>query len=72
MQDQERILAEHRDGLERNDFCDFDKLRKCAYQKGRLSPTSKAKREASRNEFMEKSGMLESKAFKKLIVERII
>ena len=28
---QERVLAEHLDGLESNDFCDFDKPRKRAY-----------------------------------------
>ena len=47
---------EHFDGCKRNDFCDFDKPCKCAYQKG-VSPTSKARREASRNEFMEKGRM---------------
>ena len=77
---QEWILVEHLDGLKRNDFCDFDKPRKRAYQntltdskgttfvilinhasapirKERLSPTSKARREASRNEFVDKGGM---------------
>ena len=34
VQDQEQILAEHLDGLERNGFCDFDKPQKRAYQKG--------------------------------------
>ena len=57
MQGQERILAEHLDGHERNDFCDFDKPRKRVYQKEIFSPTSKTRREASRNEFMEKGAM---------------
>ena len=35
-QDQERILAEHLDGLERSEFCDFDKPCKRAYQKGKI------------------------------------
>ena len=33
---QERILAEHLDGLERNDFCDFDRPHKRACQKGKI------------------------------------
>ena len=42
-------------------------------RKERLSPTSKARREASRNEFMGKGGMqAESKAFEKSVVERIV
>ena len=42
-------------------------------RKERLSPTSKARREASRNEFVEKSGsQTESKTFKKSIVARIV
>ena len=42
-------------------------------RKERLSPTSKARREASRNKFVEKAGrQTESKAVKKLIVARIV
>ena len=42
-------------------------------RKERLSPTSKAKREASRNEFMKKGGMPDRvKNFKKSIVDRIV
>ena len=48
---------EHLNGFERNDFCDFDKPRKRPIKKEGLSPTSKARREASRNEFMEKGEM---------------
>ena len=33
---QERILAKHLDGLERNDFCDFEKPHKRVYQKGKI------------------------------------
>ena len=41
-------------------------------RKERLSSTSKARRKASRNKFMEKSGMpTESKALEKSIVEMI-
>ena len=41
-------------------------------RKERLSPTSKAKREPSRNEPVEEGGMPESKAFEKSIVKRIV
>ena len=40
-------------------------------RKERLSPTSKARREASRNQFVEK-GQTEPKALEKSIVERIV
>ena len=53
VQGQERILAE----LESNDFCDFDKPNKAPVRKEKLSPTSKAKKEASRNEFVENAGV---------------
>ena len=54
-----KILVEHHDGLERSDFCDFDKPRKPRkpIRKDRLSPTSKARREAIQNEFVEKCGV---------------
>ena len=43
------------------------------FRKERLSPTSKARREASRNEFMEKNRVPDRvKVFKKSIVERIV
>ena len=54
---QKRILAKHLDGLEKNDFCDFDKPHKRPVGKERLSPASKARREASRNQFVEKGRM---------------
>ena len=57
VQGQEQMLEEHLDGNERNYFCDFKKSRRRTYQKGKISPTSKARREASRNEFMEKGGV---------------
>ena len=42
-------------------------------RKKTLSPTSKVKREASRNEFVEKEGcQTESKALEKSIVARIV
>ena len=31
-------------GLERNDFCDFDKPRKRAYQKGKTEPNEQSKK----------------------------
>ena len=43
VQDQERILAEHLDGLERNDFCDFDRPQKRAYQKGKIEFNEQSK-----------------------------
>ena len=43
VQDQELILAEHLDGLEMNDFCDFDKPRKRAYQKGKIESNEQSK-----------------------------
>ena len=42
-QDQERILAGHLDGLERSEFCDFDKPRKRAYQKGKIEFNEQSK-----------------------------
>ena len=51
-----RILAEHFNGLERSDFCDFEKPCKRAYQK-ELSPTSKARKETSQNKFVKKDGV---------------
>ena len=42
-QGQERILVEHFDGLERNDFCDFDKPRKRAYPKGKIESNEQSK-----------------------------
>ena len=42
-QGQERILAEHLGGLERNDFCDFDKPPKHAYQKGKIESNEQSK-----------------------------
>ena len=36
-------LVEHLDGLERNDFCDFDKPRKCGYHKGKIECNKQSK-----------------------------
>ena len=64
---------EHLDELERNDFCNFDKPRKCSYQKGKIESNSKARKEASRNELIVKGGMpVRVKALEKLIVERTV
>ena len=57
IQGQERILAEHLDGLERNDFCNFDKPRKRAYQKGKTESNEQSKEGASRIEYVENGGM---------------
>ena len=54
---QERILAEPLDGLEKNGFCDFKNHPSLPIRKERLRPMSEARREASRNEFMEKGRM---------------
>ena len=43
VQNQERILAEHLDGLKRNDFCDFDRPHKHAYQKGKIKSNEQSK-----------------------------
>ena len=48
---------EHLDGLKRNSFCDFDKPRKRAYQKGKIESNEQSNKEASRNEFVEKGEM---------------
>ena len=40
---QKRILAKHLDGLERNNFCDFDKPRKRAYQKEEIESNEQSK-----------------------------
>ena len=52
-----RILAKHLDRLQRSDFCDFDKTRKHAYPKERLSPVSEVRKDASPNKFMVKGEM---------------
>ena len=48
---------EHLGGLERSDFCDFNKPHKHAYQKGKIGSNEQSKEGGSRNEFMEKGGM---------------
>ena len=40
---QEQIFAEHLDGLERSDFCDFDKLRKRTCQKAKIESNEQSK-----------------------------
>ena len=52
------MLAQHLDRLERSNFCDLKKKHSSMPErKERLSPTSKASREACRNIFMKKSRM---------------
>ena len=38
-----RILAEHLDRVERNDFCNFDKPRKRACQRGKIESNEQSK-----------------------------
>ena len=40
---QEQILAKHLDGLERSDFCDFEKPHKRVYQKGKIEFNEQSK-----------------------------
>ena len=40
---QEWILAEHLDGLEKNDICDFDKLRKRAHPEEKIKSSEQSK-----------------------------
>ena len=70
---QERILAEHIDGLERSDFCDFDKPHQRAYHKEKIESNEQSKEGASQNEFMEKSGMPDKvESFRESMVARIV
>ena len=50
------ILAKQLSGLKKSDFVILKKHTSGPIRKGRLNPTSKARREANRNQFMEKSG----------------
>ena len=43
IQGQEQILVEHLNGLERNDFCDFDKPCKHVYQNGKIESNEQSK-----------------------------
>ena len=54
---QEWIYVKHLDGLERSDFCNFDKLRKHAYYKGKIEFNEQSKERGSRNKFVEKCGI---------------
>ena len=56
-QGQERILAEHLNGLERNGFCDFDKPRKHAYYKGKIESNKQSKEGGQLKRVMEKGEM---------------
>ena len=73
MQGQERILAEHLDGLKRNDFCDFDKPRKRAYQKGKIESNEQSKGGSQFMSLWKRAGcQTEPKASEKSIVERMV
>ena len=54
VQGQERILAEHLDGLKKNDFCDFDKPQKRACQKEKIESNEQSKEESHQNKCVEK------------------
>ena len=65
---------EHLDGLERNDFCDFDEPRKRTYQKGKIK-SQRAKqggRPAEMSLWKRVGCQTEPKAFKKSVVARIV
>ena len=79
--DEEREIYRAKNGSLRNTTTDSKgaafvillNLASAPIKKERLGPTSKARREASRNQFMERAGcQTESKALEKLIIERIV
>ena len=45
----EWTLAEHLDGLEKNDFCDFEKSHKRAYQKRKVESNEQSKKGGQRS-----------------------
>ena len=47
----------HLDGLKRNDFCEFDKPHKRAYQKGKIESNKQSKEGGQPKSVYEKSGM---------------
>ena len=49
-----RILEEHLDGLEKNDFCDFEKPGKRACQKGKIESNEQSKEEGPPKQAFEK------------------
>ena len=64
---QERILAKHLDGLERNGFCDFDKPQKRAYQKGKIESNEQSKEGGQPKSVVEKGRMPDRvKSFRKI------
>ena len=72
-QGQEHILVEHLDGLEKNDFVILINHASAPIRRERLSSTSKARREASRNESWRRAGcQIESKALEISMVERTV
>ena len=40
---QEWILVKHLDGVEKSDFCNFEKSRKCAFQKEKIDSNEQSK-----------------------------
>ena len=61
-------------GLERSDFCDFDKPRKRAYQKGKIESNKQSKegRPAEMSLWKRARCQTESKALEKSIVAKIV
>ena len=52
------IFAKHLDRLERSNFCDFEKLHKCAHQKVKIESNEQTKVGANQIKFEGKSEML--------------
>ena len=73
-QSQERILAEHLNGLKRKDFCDFDKPHKRAYEirKMGVQRAKQGERPVEMSLWKRDGCQTESKAFDKSIVARIV
>ena len=65
---------EHLDELKRNDYCDFEKPHKCAYQKGKIESNEQSKEggQPKRVYGKERGCQTESKVFEKSIVDRIV
>ena len=74
VQGQERMLAEHLDGLERSGFCDFDKSNKRAYQKGKIKSNEQSKEGGQPKKACgkERDARQSQKALEKSIVNGIV
>ena len=64
---------EHLDGLQRSDFCDFDKPQKRAYQKGKIESNEQSKVRPAEMSLWKRAGcQTELKAFEISIVDRTV